>query len=497
MKNLLISFQNNTDVIGLKYIHSYLCENQIDSYMLFIPHYNDGDNDPLAEFIIGLEPTVLGISLMSSEFHAAKKFTLMLKKAIPEVIVVWGGIHPTVAPQDCLNYADYVFVGESEQVYLDFLERISKNKSVIDIPNSGYKSPDGIVINKLAPLNENLDDLPFPEHYPKKSYILHNGKVIKMDIPLFERYSRYNAKFYSLVTTRGCPFSCSYCCNSAFNKLYGTNKIRKRSVENVIKELSLAIKLFPKTICINIQDDNFFTYDTVWMGEFAEKYKKLINKKFTCRTTPIHLNEKKISILKKAGLGWIFMGLQCGSPRINKDVYKRNISNNQFIESAKIVKKNNIAPFYDVILDNPYETEDDILQTIEVILKIPKPFMLQLFSLCFYQGTELYDLALKDNIEFDNPTKKGQVKYKPTFFNKTIRLCPLLPRKFIRAIIKHRDSKLIRLLISLIYFPAILILEPLVWFWLFFISFDYNLGYTINTIFYFGKTGFNKIILRR
>jgi len=204
MKNLLISFQNNTDVIGLKYIHSYLCENQIDSYMLFIPHYNDGDNDPLAEFIIGLEPTVLGISLMSSEFHAAKKFTLMLKKAIPEVIVVWGGIHPTVAPQDCLNYADYVFVGESEQVYLDFLERISKNKSVIDIPNSGYKSPDGIVINKLAPLNENLDDLPFPEHYPKKSYILHNGKVIKMDIPLFERYSRYNAKFYSLVTTRGC-----------------------------------------------------------------------------------------------------------------------------------------------------------------------------------------------------------------------------------------------------------------------------------------------------
>lgn len=497
MKTLLITFQNDTEVIGLKYIHSYLCKNKIDSYILYIPKYGKKDIPILEKFFKNFKPKIIGISLMSSKFDNAKNFSIIIKNRFPEIIIVWGGIHPTVNPKECLNYADYVFIGESEQAFLEFVNAISKNKPVKDILNLGYKSSGGVNINKLRPLNKNLDDLPFPEHFPQKSLVLHNGNIIKLSKSLFKIYARYSGRSYSLITTRGCPFSCTYCCNSAFSKLYGITKVRKRSVENVIKEMKHAIKLFPKLLYINIEDDNFFSYDIKWMKAFAEASEREIKKKVICRTTPTHLNEEKVSTLKKGGLSWIFIGLQSGSPRINKEIYKRFVPNEKFIEATKIVKKNNIAGHYDIILDNPYETEQDVLKTIKVILKIPKPFMLKLFSLCFYQGTEIYDRALKEKLTIENSLSKNYIKYKPTFLNKVIRLSPLLPKKFIRLITKNRKSHWAKILLNLVYFPSILILEPLVWFRLILISFDYNIFATINMILTFSKTVFNKNILKK
>lgn len=499
MKNkiLLVSFQNNTDTIGLKYIHSYLIKNNVNSRILFIPRFDKKDFSALENFLRSYRPTIIGISLMSPEFFKAKEFSLHIKKVFPEIIIIWGGIHPTIDPKESVKYADYVFMGEAEQAVLEFVNATAKNESVNDILNLAYKTAAGITINKLRPVNENLDDLPFPEHFPEKSSVLHQSEVVELNKAIFKKYTRYSGKFYSLTTTRGCPFSCAYCCNSVFSKLYGLAKIRKRSVENVIAEMRYAVKNFPDIVYINFQDDNFFSYDSQWLKTFAAASEKEIKKKIVCRTTPAHLNEEKISLLKRAGLSWIFMGLQSGSPRVNQEIYKRFVPNEKFIEAAKIVLKNNIAGYYDVILDNPYETEQDTIETIEVILKIPKPFMLQLFSLCFYQGTEICDRALKDNLVIESPLKKNYLKYKPVYLNKVIKLCPLLPKYFIKLLVEKRKSAWAKISVNLIYFPAIMILEPMVWFRLILISLDYNIFDTIKMICLFFKTGFRKMILRK
>jgi len=496
-KILLVSFQNNTDTIGLKYIHSYLIKNGINSEILFIPQLNEKDFPSIEKFLKSYKPNIIGISLMSPEFLSAKDFSLFVKKNFPEIIIVWGGIHPTVDPKECMKYADYVLMGESEYAFLEFVNAISGNRTVNGILNLAYKSPGGITINKLRPLNENLDDLPFPEHFPQKSLILHNGDIVKLSKSLFKKYTRYSGKFYSMTTTRGCPFSCAYCCNSAFSKLYGPSKVRKRSVDNVIEEMRLAIKIFPDIVYINIQDDNFFSYDVDWMKDFAEKFKKEIKKNFVCRSTPAHLTEEKISILKGAGLSWMFMGLQSGSPRINQEIYKRFVPNEKFIEATKIILKNNVAGYYDVILDNPYETEQDEIETINVLLKVPKPYVLQLFSLCFYQGTEIYYRALKENLKIENPVEKNYEKFKPTHLNKVTRLCPLLPKGFIELMVKNRNSQWAKISVNLIYPPSTLILEPMAWFRMILISFDYDVFATLNMISSFFKTGFSKLILRK
>jgi len=496
MKTLLVTFQKNTDVISLKYIHSYLCKNQIDSHILFIANYTYKDQNTIKKFFIEFRPDVVGISLMSSEFENAKNFSLFIKKEFPKKIIVWGGIHPSANPDKCLNYADYVFIGESEQAYHEFIKVISKNKPVNRIKNLAYKSSGKIIINKLRAPIKDLDKLPFPEHFPKKSYILHKGHILRFKKTLFKKYARYSGRFLSLITTRGCPFSCTYCCNSFFSKLYGKTGTRKRSVENVIKELKLAIRLFPDIIYVNIQDDNFFSHDTLWIKKFAEIYKREIGKKFVCRASPSYFDEEKVSILKKAGLCFVFMGLQSGSSRVNREIYKRCVSNEEFIEAARLVKRYSIVGLYDVILDNPYETKKETIMTIKMLLKMPKPYMLQLFSLCLYPGTELYDRALRENLIIEDPTEKNYGKYKPTFLNKLIKLCPLLPKRVIESFLTHRESKRVRMLINLIYFPCVFILGFFVWFRLILMTFDNNIFNTMDMAHSFFKTGFGALFLR-
>lgn len=492
-KILLVSFQSNTDTIGLKYIHSYLSKNHIDSHILFVPNYYNKDFIIIKKFLKSFKPKIIGISLMSQEFYDAKQFSIYVKKEFPEITIVWGGIHPTVDPESCLDYADYVFIGESEKSFLDFVSNLFKNKPVDNIPNLASKSHK----NPLRQLSENLDEFPFPEHFPKESFILDNNKISRLNESLFKKYTRYNGKFYSLITTRGCPFSCAYCCNSFFSKLYGRTMVRKRSIENVIEELKIAVKNFPDIIYINIQDDNFFSYDIQWMKEFGKRFKKEIKKRFVCRTTPAHLTEEKISILKDAGLSWIFMGLQSGSPRINKEIYNRFVPNEKFIESTNLVQKYGVAGYYDVILDNPYEKEQDTVNTLNVLLKIKKPFMVQLFSLCFYHGTEICNRALKDNLKIENPLKKNYLRYKLTFLNKLIRICPLYPKNFITYVVKNRKSVFAKILMNMIYYPSIFFLEPLLWLRLILISFDYDIFKTTKMIFTFIKTGVNKMIFRK
>ena len=99
----------------------------------------------------------------------------------------------------------------------------------------------------------------------------------------------------------------------------------------------------------------------------------------------------------------IMMGLQSGSDRVNKEVYNRPITSETFLNAARLVKSLGVDAYYDIILDNPYETEEDVLKTLDVILRAPKPFQLQLFSLCLYQGTQLHERAKKDGLLFMDP----------------------------------------------------------------------------------------------
>jgi len=481
MKTLLISLLPTTENFGVKYIHSYLLQHRLQSAILFLPRHGPEVKKPLKEFIDSFRPDLIGCGLMSYEAPFAAYFGKWIKGNYPDTPFLAGGIHPTVSPEECLEYADAVSIGESEETILEVASHIGEGNSLKEIRNLVFKKDNGAIKkNPLRPLTDDLDRFPFPEHLPANSYIYHKNKVLPMNLRLFRRYTRYDGKAYNIISSRGCPFSCSYCCNSFLSKLYGTKNIRKRTPHNVMSELHSAIEKFPDLILINIHDDCFLAHSKEWHQEFVNDYKKWIDRPFIVRSTPLHLTEEKIKMLKEAGLAWVTMGLQSGSERINQKIFYRNVSNDKFLKATALAKKYRVSGYYDVILDNPFEEESDVVHTLRVLEKIPKPFQLQLFTLTFYKGTDLYLMMKKKMGEEADFNISNYFSYRPTFLNKLVRISPLISSNMMEYFIEHRKKWSAQPLIAVLHFFIVTLIEPISYFYLMLKGFNNRLWLTIR-----------------
>jgi len=179
-------------------------------------------------------------------------------------------------------------------------------------------------------------------------------------------------------------------------KVFG-RKVRERSVRNVIDEIKEVIKN-PFVLYINFQDDCFFTHNKEWMEEFCRLYKKHVNLPFIARAIPTMLDRERLSMLVDAGLCWVVMGIQSGSDRVNFEVYDRKIRFPAVKKAADLISETHAAPFYEMIVDNPYETEEEQIETIDAIATLKKPYIVSLAHLTFFPGTSLAEKAVKDNI---------------------------------------------------------------------------------------------------
>ncbi|MBU2102260.1 MAG: B12-binding domain-containing radical SAM protein, partial [Candidatus Omnitrophica bacterium] len=396
MKILLISFQPGLETIGLRHLHYFLLKNGHDSAILYLSMFkgnNFRESESLRRFVQEMNPGLVGISLMSTEYHAARDVTMLLKDRLGSVPVIWGGIHPTLSPNECLAYADYVCMGEGEKTLLDIANALDRGLDLKDIRNLCYLGEAGMIKNSLYPYIKNLDDLPLCDCIPVNSFIFTGTRIEKLGRKNFSRFARYSGRVYSIMKSRGCPFSCRYCCNNALRRIYTDNPIRMRSAENVIKEIEHVLRDCPKIEYINFQDDCFLASPENELREFCDLYKQRVKKPFVIRAIPTFVTKDKVKMLQGAGLSWMMVGLQSGSDRVCKEVYKRHISRSDFFETVTILNDCNLPATYDVITDNPFETERDKLETVETLMKLPKPFYLQCLSLVLYPGTELFEEA--------------------------------------------------------------------------------------------------------
>lgn len=399
MKILLISLQSDLDTIGIKYLHYYLLRHKHLSSILYIRDFKPQNSTLLKEirqFVSTMNPGFIGVSLMSNEYHAACELTKYLKQVASSVPVVWGGIHPSIQPQECLAYADYVCVGEGEKALLEMASALSTNKDVSGINNLCYVRHGKVTQNPLYPLIVDLNVLPSYDQIPMHSFVQEGARILPLDEARFKKYARFTGKIYSAISSRGCPFHCSYCCNNFISRLYGNNKVRRRSIPHLIEELSKAVRNNPRLEYINFHDDCFLCCSDEYLGEFCTMYKEKVGKKFIARIIPVYVSAERMALLKDAGLSWVSLGLQSGSDWVCKEIFQRKSLQADFLRAARIIKDSGVAAYYDVILDNPFEKEEDMLETIKTLALTPRPFFTQFFSLTLYPGTALYDKAQKE-----------------------------------------------------------------------------------------------------
>ncbi|KPK02432.1 MAG: hypothetical protein AMK71_02280 [Nitrospira bacterium SG8_35_4] len=439
MKLLLISLQSNASLIGLKYIAANVKDKGYDVKILFLPGYLECDlHSAIREFVTAYKPDLIGISLMSIEFYPAKNLSRLLKNAF-DIPIIWGGVHAIIRPDECIRYADYVCTGEGEHSAVLLLDHLKRNgrDALPEIAGIWVKHHGEVIKQENAPPESDLNTLPLQEYLPDYFFGFHKGRIYNFGEHegLFRLYALYGGTCHMLISTRGCPFKCSYCGNSAFVSVYG-RRVRERSVENVIEEMK-EVKKDPYVLYMNFQDDCFFTHGKEWMKLFCSEYKRHIGLPFIARVIPTMIDREILHMLKDAGLCWVVMGIQSGSDRVNFEIYDRKIRFSAVQKAASIIAETGAAAFYEMIVDNPYEREEDQIETINALSSLKKPYVVSLAHLTFFPGTSLAERAVKDGIVTrDAYLYRYLLNVNDTYLNKLLSILPYLPGWIVRYLNK-------------------------------------------------------------
>jgi anaerobic magnesium-protoporphyrin IX monomethyl ester cyclase len=373
---------------------------------------------------------VVGVSVATVASGVAARLTDFIRARL-RIPIVWGGIEPTIEPEKSLDVADAVCTGEGEDALDELAARLDKERSLgLDVANVWVREADGSVRkNPVRPLRQDLDTLPFLDCSPEEKFYVEGDRIV-------EGWSiAHLGGLYETMTARGCPFSCAYCYNDQLRRLYaGQRFVRRRSPGNVIEELVSAQREAPIKF-VNFQDD-VFTFDRAWVAEFARSYKNRVGVPFWCYSHALHTDFGTFELLRDAGLRRVTIGIQSGSQRILKEVFNRPIPNRKILESARILERIGVEYDFDIITNTPFETEQDCMDTLELLLSLPRVrFDFGLSKLSIYPKTEVERLYMERK-----PQSLSEATY--DFYNKLYLLTQVpMPRTIVRALGRSRYLK--------------------------------------------------------
>lgn len=307
------------------------------------------------------QPHVIAYSAVTGTHQRYFEFNKRIKEYFPDVYTIMGGAHPTYYPE-CVKYQpiDAVCMGEGEGAFVELLDRLAggeKGESLYDIKNLGF--PNG-QINLKRPLIGDIDSLPLPD----RDSIFRKAPAMAA-FPL-----------KTFMTSRGCPFQCSYCFESALKKMYRDDKAfgerkelgknrgfsgkyeRRHSVDRVIDEILDLKKRWPVEF-IKFEDDLFvLAKEDPWLEEFAERYPREVGIPFNALVRVDSINETMARLLKQAGCVSLNIAIDSANLDVRKRVVHKNFTNEKIIDNFKLLERYGINVFNNMILGlPPFEPE--------------------------------------------------------------------------------------------------------------------------------------------
>lgn len=344
-------------------------------FVSFPTPITDIERKILVDQIADIGPQLVGFSLYSTHVPLARELTSMIREKLPNVPVAWGGVHPAVVPEDCFPDADIVCTGEGEYPITEFLENPSRR----DIKGLWFydRKRKEVIRNPFRELIEDLDSLPFTQ-WGIREYVIEDNTLSPERMETI-----WETGNFRITTSRNCPFRCAYCVHSVMrDRMKGLGKyVRRRSVDNVIAEITLRRKQF------NLQSvlfsDELFIMDMKWLEEFVEKYKAAgLKMPFYGTAQPEITTREMLVLLRNAGMDEACMGIQSASERILHEVYERNATLDQIRRMAKWFSELNFKRVqYDLVTNTPYESEEDLRKNLDLLCELPKPFDLFIYKL--------------------------------------------------------------------------------------------------------------------
>lgn len=342
----------------------------------------------VAKEIESFKPDVAGVSVIGHKSlpDAVKVSGILRKNRIP---IAWGGPLAFCISETILDhgYADYVFTGEGELAWADFLDALEGKTDLSSVDGITYIENGGYHFNKqheLADLSL-LPEMDFsfvnPSDYFQKTFDC--------------------KKMLHICSSKGCPNHCIFCYNKDFN----LSCYRKRPLEQVMSEIRYLVE--------NYGMDGVYFTDELWansreeMAEYCNAFKKSgLNFHWGCQTTAGRFTKEDYKLMYDSGCRWIFFGIESGSPSLLKKMGK----NIEFDKVESTIKHctdagiNSIAAF---IVGLPGETEEDLIATTNFANRIKSSY----YSVNFFYPvpkSALYN-KLADEGVFKSPESPKEV----------------------------------------------------------------------------------------
>lgn len=343
--------------VGIAYISAVLKKAGYDVDCLNMNHYHGSPEEILIERLIR-HYDVIGIGGNSLDYPIIEEIFKVIRTLAPKAVTILGGPIITTEPELIYGALRPTFgvLGEGEETILELVGAFEGKYQLHEVNGIIYSEGDKIILTSPRPEIADLDSIPFPdmdgfgfEEQLRNTYTNSLTWTTVTD----------NARMYPVVTSRGCPFKCTFC--------YHFGKYRFRSLPNVMEEIRLAVSKYNITVifiyddCLSAKKQRLFdfcaeiiklkseiSWELSWMGQL------IVNT----------VNEDILSAMKDAGCSMISYGFESYSPIVLKSM-KKNITPQQIDFAFKMTLKHKIAIQANFIFGDAAETKDSSECTLE------------------------------------------------------------------------------------------------------------------------------------
>ena len=322
--------------------------------------------------ILSHNPKIVSFYTRCDVYHVMLKIAERIKSVSPETYIVFGGPQADACAEETIlvfDYVDFICCGEGEKTIVPLFKSLLNGEPDLTVDGLVYKKDGNAVINPRPALLTDFDSLPFA------------------DFSLWTDIEREAKDIYALPIDigRGCPFNCIFCSTKSFWE----RKYRLKSAERIIEEIKLVHNVFNITHFKFMHD--MFTMNKQAVCELCEKIKELDFKiTWSCSARADCLTPELVDTMADAGLDRIFIGVESGSPRMQK-VIKKNLKLDKAYEIIKYISEKGIFISASYIYGFPDETPEDLSQTIYSYLTLStyKGIRTWCHRCTFFPGTEI------------------------------------------------------------------------------------------------------------
>ena len=350
----------------------------IDCYATPIPA------EELVAEVIRRGPDLVGFSCTTSSFLEGYGVAALIKERAPHIVTVFGGAHACsvgVGLLDDFPAIDYLVLGEGENTFYELVA--AGCRGVENIPGIGYRKEGKGTLSSVREHIKNLDDLPFP------AYRLLPEFPRRYNLPLFSYPKAPNT---SIISSRGCPYQCSYCDRSVFSRGFRFN-----SPEYIVEHLKMLNRDYG--IRHVFFYDDLFTTDRNRVARFCElKERERLPVTYNCIARLEHVDGELLRLLKRSGCWQVNFGIESGDPDVIKK-HRAYYGLEDVQRKLQMVRDTGMRVKGLFMVGLPGETEESIRRTIDYALALPLD-EINVTKFTPFPGAPVY-ATIREHGEFD------------------------------------------------------------------------------------------------